>query len=67
MFVLWKIPNYHKTIPWLRIGIQYDEISPSLELILPVFHGDMLKLWSNGRSYFRLGIGYTVGDHGPTL
>ncbi|MDH3341230.1 MAG: hypothetical protein OEL84_08090 [Nitrosopumilus sp.] len=64
---LWKMPSYHKIIPWLRIGIPYDEVSPSLEVVLPVFHGDMPKLWSKGRSYFRLGIEYTIGKHGPIL
>ena len=64
---LWKMPNYHKIIPWLRIGIPYNETSPSLEIVLPVFHGDMPKLWSKGSSYFRLGMEYTIGKYGPTL
>jgi len=64
---LWKIPNYHKTIPWLRIGIPYDDISPALEIVLPVFHGDMPDLWSKGKGYFRLVIRFTFEKHGPTL
>ncbi|MDH3313823.1 MAG: hypothetical protein OEM28_11870 [Nitrosopumilus sp.] len=53
---VWKIPNFHKTIPWIRIGIPHDDISPSLEIVLPVFHGDMPNLWSKGKNYFRLGM-----------
>lgn len=64
---IWKIPNYHKTMPWLRIGVSQDEIPPSLELVLPIFHGDMPKLWSEGKNYFRLGIEYTIGEHEPML
>jgi hypothetical protein len=64
---VWKVPNFRKTIPWIRIGIPYDDISPSLEIVLPVFHGDMPNLWSKGKSYFRLGIEYTVGEHDGTL
>ena len=52
---IWKIPNFHKTFPWLRIGISHDGTSPSLELILPVFHGDIPEPWSKGEKYFRLG------------
>jgi len=64
---IWKIPNFHKTIPWLRIGIPHDGTSPSLELVLPVFHGDMPDLWSKGKKYFRLGLKFTIGKHGLTL
>lgn len=64
---IWKIPNYHRTIPWLRIGIPYDDIPPALEVVLPVFHGDMPDVWSKGKGYFRLGMEYTFGKHGPTL
>ena len=63
----WRVQNYHKTIPWVRIGISDDNTSPSLEIILPVFHGDVPELWSKGKSYFRFGIKYTIGKHGPTL
>ena len=23
---VWKVPNFHKTIPWIRIGISHDNI-----------------------------------------
>ena len=64
---LWRVQNYHKTIPWIRIGVSDDKTSPSLEIVLPVFHGDMPELWSKGKRYFRLGIKYVIGKHGPTL
>lgn len=64
---IWKVPNFHKTIPWLRIGISHSDISPSLEIVLPVFHGDMPNLWSKGKNYFRLVIEYTIGEHGGML
>ena len=64
---LWRIPNYHKTIPWVRIGISEYTRSPSLELVLPVFHGDMPEFWSKGKNYFRLGIKYVIGKHGMTI
>lgn len=63
----WRVQNYHKTIPWVRIGISDDGTSPSLEIVLPVFHGDMPKLWSKGKSYFRLAIKYVIKKHGPIL
>ena len=63
----WRVQNYHKTIPWIRIGISDDNTSPSLEIILLVFHGDVPELWSKGKNYFRFGIKYAIGKHGPTV
>ncbi|MDH3618149.1 MAG: hypothetical protein OES14_03750 [Nitrosopumilus sp.] len=64
---LWRPSNYYQTIPWLRIGIPDDAKFPSIEIVLPVFHGDMPSLWSKGKSYFRLGIKYSLGIHGQTV
>ena len=64
---IWRPSNYYKTIPWLRIGIPTESGFPSIELVLPVFHGDMPTLWSHGKSYFRLGVKYTLGKHGQTF
>ena len=64
---VWRVQNYHKTIPWIRIGVADDNSSASLEMVLPIFHGDMPELWSKGRNYFRLGIEYTISKHGPIL
>lgn len=67
IFGLWRITNYSNVIPWIRIGISGEEKTSSLEIVLPVLHGDMPKLWSHGKSYFRLVIGYKPGNHGPIL
>jgi len=64
---IWKPTNYYKTIPWLRIGIPVDSGYSSIEVVLPVFHSDMPKLWSHGKSYFRLGIKYKIGKQGQTF
>jgi len=64
---IWKIPNYHNAVPWIRLGIPDDDGFSSLELVLPVFHGDLPEFWSRGKSYFRLGMEFKIGKHGPTL
>ena len=63
----WRVQNYHRTIPWIRIGISDDSTSPSLEIILPVFHGDVPELWSKSKNHFRLGIKHVIGKQGPTI
>ena len=64
---LWNLENLHKTKPWIRIGIPIEENLPLLEVVLPVFHGDMPNPWSEGKTYFRLGMAYTIGKNGSTL
>lgn len=65
LLALWRISNYSQTIPWIRLALPSSNTTASLELILPVFHGDMPKLWSKGKSYFRLVLQYNTGKHGP--
>lgn len=67
LFGLWRVTNYSNVIPWIRLGIPYDDTTPSLEIVLPILHGDMPDLWSKGNSYFRLAIGFKPSKHGPTL
>jgi hypothetical protein len=67
IFGLWRVTNYSNVIPWIRLGIPSDETTPSLEIVLPILHGDMPKLWSQGKSYFRMVIGYKPGKHGPII
>ena len=64
---VWRSSNYYKTIPWIRMGIPIDAKDSSLELVLPVFHGDMPQLWSKGKGYFRLGVKYTIKNQGQTF
>ena len=64
---IWRPSNYYKTIPWIRIGIPNDHNNPSIEVVLPVFSGDMPDLWSKGKKYFRLAIKYSIGKHGPSF
>jgi len=64
---IWRPSNYYKTIPWVRIGIPNDHHNPSIEVVLPIFSGDMPDLWSKGKKYFRLVMKYSIGKHGPAF
>lgn len=67
VLALWRVSNFSQTIPWIRIALPDNNTPSSLEIVLPVFHSDMPKFWSKGKSYFRFVTQYKPGKHGPTI
>ena len=67
VLAVWRIPNFYHIIPWLRLALPENSSSSSIELILPVLHGDLPKIWSKGKKDYRLTLEYKPGKHDPVI
>ena len=64
---IWKLPSFFNTHPWIRFSIPSNNLKSNIEIVLPVFHGDIPKIWSSGKDYFRMVLSYKAKKKGPTI